>query len=796
MRIVRSKLPIFFHRRLLLAVVAGLAASVLLGAQLVVLTVVDGAELREAAERAIQRERYLPTWRGSIIDRNGVVLAEDRASWSVALPFEVISGKRAQDLARRQAQIELGLETWKSLSPEDQAAAIVGRVGAWNDLVETLYEGVARYSVVDRTELDSRVDAIRQSISRRVASVHDRQRARFEAEQDDRAGASDAIFIRRPIAEQVQAHVVVTGLTDTPAFDVRRFASELNQQAVAMLGTTGSVQPFIELIDGSMRSLPEASRTIAVDQSSLPRPLRSDEPATLLLTGVADHIIGRVRDRVLEEDLYRRPFHREEADGGVDLGGYRAAADMIGARGVEAAMEDQLRGSLGVERTNLETGEVQRAMQEPGQNVQLTIDIDLQAHVQGLLDPRFGLSRVQQFHAGWDTATGEPKGSKLPMGTPLDGAIVVLDIATGEILAMASSPTFAEGNAMGAAARSTHAPFLHRATEATYPPGSIVKPLVYVSAVTDRVVAVDETIECTGHLLPDKKDQLRCWLYKTYNATHGELDAAEAIKRSCNIYFFTLGQRMGLARMASWYRKWGLGTHLDTGLRYERMVRSNQEDGSKEWVPKSFGEGRGFVPDTDSLDSQRQRGESIMSGIGQGMVTWTPLQAANAYATLARGGVYQDATIIRDPALRASNRTGSMALDPVACAEALEGLKRAVRESGGTGHTIRYQDGQEPIFDIPGAVVWGKTGTATAPPRRVDGDGDGIFSTTPPDERIRGLDHAWFVGFAGNERDDEPRYAIAVLVEYGGSGGRVAGPIAAEVVRALQSHGYLEGGSS
>ena len=110
-----------------------------------------------------------------------------------------------------------------------------------------------------------------------------------------------------------------------------------------------------------------------------------------------------------------------------------------------------------------------------------------------------------------------------------------------------------------------------------------------------------------------------------------------------------------------------------------------------------------------------------------------------------------------------------------------------------TGITI--VGGRDLIFDIPGIRVWGKTGTATAPARRVDVNGDGILSNAPPDERKIGLDHAWFVGLAGDRADDQPRYAVAVLLEYGGSGGRVAGPLAAEGIRSLVRHGYLQGRS-
>ena len=351
---------------------------------------------------------------------------------------------------------------------------------------------------------------------------------------------------------------------------------------------------------------------------------------------------------------------------------------------------------------------------------------------------------------------------------------------------------------MDLGARTTHSPFVHRAVEAAYPPGSIVKPLVYAAAVSEGVIAPDERIECTGHLLPENPDALRCWIYKMYGATHdseeGGLDASEAICNSCNIFFYEVGRRMGLERMADWYRRWGLDEPIDVGLLHEREVRSDSSEPPR-WILRSFGEAGGMVPDDRSVPVGGRTGEAIMLGIGQGRLTWTPVQAANAYATLARGGVLRDATLIREPSLRGPRRSGSLELDPQACAEALQGLRAAVEDADGTANTIRYPEGRDPIFEVPGVVVWGKTGTATAPARRVDVDGDGAFSSQPPDERISGLDHAWFVGLAGDEDDGLPRYAIAVLVEYGGSGGRVAGPIAAEVVRALVRHGYLKGAS-
>ena len=128
---------------------------------------------------------------------------------------------------------------------------------------------------------------------------------------------------------------------------------------------------------------------------------------------------------------------------------------------------------------------------------------------------------------------------------------------------------------------------------------------------------------------------------------------------------------------------------------------------------------------------------------------------------------------------------------PPTVAESLEGLESAVTDSWGTGSRLKYGPGDyEPIFNVEPLRVWGKTGTAQAPPLVTDVDGDGVLQ---PGERIENLHHAWFVGLAG---ETDPRYAMAVFVEHGGSGGRVAGPIANQVIHALRETGHLSGGET
>jgi penicillin-binding protein 2 len=202
------------------------------------------------------------------------------------------------------------------------------------------------------------------------------------------------------------------------------------------------------------------------------------------------------------------------------------------------------------------------------------------------------------------------------------------------------------------------------------------------------------------------------------------------------------------------------------------------------------GESIGMIPNEEQLANIEGRHDvftPIIMGIGQGPIAWTPLQAANAFATLARGGEIRDAHIVRDAAaLPPDRRTGKLDMPAEACRRALEGLRQSVEEKYGTGHHIKYGDGsQEPIIAIQGMTVRGKTGTAQAPPLPLDDNGDG-----KPDRSLKGIDHAWFVGLAGL-KGAKPKYAIAVLVERGGSGGKAAGPIAGQIVQALLDEGYF-----
>ncbi len=767
-----------FHRRLLLLFGAMVLAFGVLSLQLLRLAVAQGQERRQVAEAKLDRRTYLPTYRGRIFDRNGRLLAVDRPSYDIAIQYEVINGSWELEQATRRARRESTAARWKELTPEEQTAAIEHWLPTYEAVTDEIWAAVRRHGALSAEELAARRDAIRAEVHSLAAAVWDRQRMVWERKQEERQrmtfvapGEQERVFKPQQIAEQRQAHVILSRVTDDVAFYFTRLEKRLEEE---------KWRGLIEVQDSSRREYPAPATSVLVDRSTLPGPLRTDQALEIPVTGVADHLLGALREELYPRDIEHRPFlHR--VTGEVDLGGYRYG-DNVGARGLEEAYEPLLRGERGLIIEHQDTGEIERVEPVPGRDLHLSLDIDLQCRIQAILSPQLGLTVVQPWH----------HNDLLEVGRPLNSAAVVLEVSTGEILAAVARPTIAEGRVMDALHQAIDRPYVNRATEAIYPPGSIIKPLVLVAAVEAGVHDLDQTIVCNGHYFPQNQSLARCWIYREkYNfQTHGELGATEALARSCNIYFYTLGDHLGIDLLCDWLGRFGMGQRLQCGSAYTYLDPGE--------VEHFGGEAAGSLPDQSDRERYRKEGRdraiAVSMAIGQGPLTWTPLHAANAYATLARDGVMRDANLILDPAPNRVRRGPNLDLPAALVNTALEGLRQSVEEPHGTGHHITFdeQGVREPILNAPGVTVWAKTGTAEAPPLPRDTNGNGVLDEE--DEPLAALDHAWFVGLVGPRSAARPLYAIAVLVEYGGSGGRVAGPIANQIIRALQDENYLPGG--
>lgn len=743
-----------FLRRVVLLGMASVAVLILLLAQTWRLTVDKGAAFLEIAERRTVSERWTPTVRGRILDRKGRVLAHDAPAFDVLVDYDLITGDRAEAAAARQARREHRTE-WPKLDRAGREALVAQyRVefdrqhdAMWDALADAL--GITRRQIDDRRyEIEETVEHLARSIWQRREQARARDLSR-QRELSTEVAGSEGPDLRTPIAEQRTPHIIAAAIDEATAFRVRRIV-ELYEGLT--LDSSGS------------REYPMESVIVDIDPSHLPPPVRNDPntPREIAVQGLATHILGWMRP-VYREDIEARP-RIDPNTGEVDRGHYRTG-DRAGSTGLEASQERTLRGRRGSIIRHRDTGVEEVTPPIPGRDVTLTIDAALQARIQAAMDPALGIARVQEWHK---SKQGFPP---MGLGAAMIGAAVVIDIDTADILAMVTTPSF-DRAALSADPASIWedpilAPWVNRAVGKPYAPGSPIKPLILCAACTAGVHSVARHITCTGHLLPNEPGKFRCWVYKQFNTTHsdqlgGPLNAVQAIAVSCNIYFYTLGRALGPAHLPDWLARFGIGQTMDLGVGAEYPgVAAAHADGT----PISIG-------------------EAILIGIGQGPVAWTPVQAADVYATIARGGMRLAPHILRD----SPPKPDDLHLDPGAIDAVFEGLRAGIEDDTGTSNHIYYPmpDGatiKEDIVTVPGLSVMGKTGTATASPlmgKRPDGT-TGV---------LRSGDHAWMVALVGEE-GAAPRFAIAVILEYAGSGGRAAGPIMNQVIWALRDEGYL-----
>jgi penicillin-binding protein 2 len=419
----------------------------------------------------------------------------------------------------------------------------------------------------------------------------------------------------------------------------------------------------------------------------------------------------------------------------LELPGFR-----IGKAGVEKIHDLALRGSGGSSQVEVNAfgrviRELDRQEGQPGSEISLTIDLGLQRMVSKRLNGQ-------------------------------SAASVVMDIQTGDILAMASTPGF-DPNAFNRGLKTSEwndlvsnpmAPLTNKTIAGRYSPGSTFKMIVLLAALEKGVITPSSKIFCSGVTeLGDAR--FHCW--KKHG--HGNVDATSAISQSCDVYFYEIARRTGIDRIAAMAKRMGLGEKLGIDLPGERA---------------------GLVPTRKwkrgAMDAPWHQGETLIAGIGQGYLLVTPLQLAVMTARLVNGGLAVTPRLTKTPEGGGadSNDGKTTAFESLNLPKShldlvVNAMSDVMNSAYGTARKSRIED--------PDMAMGGKTGTVQV--RRISKAERESGVVKNKDLPWKYRDHALFVGFAPIH---DPRYAVSVVVEHGGGGSSVAAPIARDILLEAQ----------
>jgi penicillin-binding protein 2 len=440
------------------------------------------------------------------------------------------------------------------------------------------------------------------------------------------------------------------------------------------------------------------------------------------------HVVGYVA-AVSEQELTGDPL--------LELPDFR-----IGKSGVEKSQDGRLRGTAGTSQVEVNAfgrvvRELARVPGRPGQGVVTGLDMALQDFMTRRCSAEQSVSSV------------------------------LLDAATGDVLALVSSPSF---DPVPFSAGLTPAiwqelsndprkPLSNKVIAGVYPPGSTFKPVVAAAALAAGVVTPETTFTCPGYLAFGDAT-FHCWRH----GGHGTLRLRDAIKKSCDVFFYETARRVGIDRLATMARRFGFGSALGLDIPGERPGLIP----SREWKLAATG-------------AAWSQGETLIAGIGQGSVLATPLQLATMVARLVTGRAVSP-RIVRDGLMPpggdpAPPEFPSLGIHPHTLALVLDGMNAVVNEQGGTAYAARITE--------PGFWMGGKSGTSQV--RHISEHEREHGLRKPRQIPWKDRDHALFVAFAPV---GAPRYVCATVVEHGGASGgggsAVAAPICRDVLREAQ----------
>tara|TARA_R110002072_G_scaffold303099_1_gene493579 strand:+ start:345201 stop:347576 length:2376 start_codon:yes stop_codon:yes gene_type:complete len=551
-------------------------------------------------------------------------------------------------------------------------------------------------------------------------------------------------------------------ITVREEFDYHVIAENLPYEKVAAVVTRPELYPGVDFEMRTERDYPEGS--------------------------LAAHIVG-TRQPVDDEDVKQLAAAANDETVRALKVSELQAGDRTGRTGVERSYDRYLRGQRGLERIVSNSAgeiilrEVVRQAQ-PGADIDLALIEPLQRHAEALLDKATSSSPIEWFPEGSDESATQAQralAESVATSRPTGGCLVAINIHSGQLLCAAAAPRFDLRLLVNhneelwlALQRDKRSPMYPRVTSMAIAPGSVFKTLTAIAGLENGTLDPEESVFCRGYLKTPQRH--RCYIYRHYGVGHSDVSLVDALCKSCNVYFYTVGQKMTAGPLVAWSDRLGFGRPTGIDLPFEsggHLPRPSPEQTIKlanyEEPASGLEAGDGQAPPSPWYD-----GDTLGLAIGQSRLSVTPLQIVRLMAAVATGGDMPTPRVVR--AIRSLDSSGQTPTEilinsqkervPLS-ARTLKyvraGLEEVVASRGGTGYRNVF---------MKEVSIAGKTGTA---------------------ETGSGRDHGWFAGYVPAE---EPQIAFVAVLEHGGSGGSVAGPLAKSLVEEMLRLGLIIPGSA
>lgn len=698
---------------------------------------------------------------------DGRELARDVATYELKIHYRWLEEPADGLWLRRRARERLSKEERSDRERVDAAQqdVLAERQRMWTRLASAIGISDEEFAL-RRAAIQQRVERIVQLVERN----RDRRTAELtEAERLKQENQSEGQTLLDTVWERLRTELTTSPkrrrrepVTVREEFDYHVIAEDLSYAKVAAVVTRPELYPGLDFEMRTERDYPMG--TLAAHIVGTRQPIDDDEVAEL----------------TSEFDDDRHSLSRAEEF---------KVGDRTGRTGVERSYDRYLRGQRGLERIVSNSAgeiilrEVVRQPQ-PGADIDLAIVEPLQRHVESLLDKATDTEPIKWFPEGSPESKQQVQRITARAGDtaskPTGGCIVAINIHSGQVLCAAAAPRFDlrllvnhNEELWQALQNDQRSPMFPRVTNMAIAPGSVFKTLTAIAGLENGTLDPEKPVFCRGYLKTPQRH--RCYIYRHYGVGHSDMTLVDALCKSCNVYFYTVGSEMNAGPLVAWSERLGFGRPSGIDLPFESGGHLPRPNPASTITLANYEQDATASNPMQTTDTQTDPSEPWYDGdtlglaIGQSRLAVTPLQIARLMAAVATGGRLPAPRVVR--AITPHGASGNPAstvlvqspkeqvvISPRTWKYVREGLEQVVASRGGTGHRTVF---------MKEVSIAGKTGTA---------------------ETGTGRDHGWFAGYVPAE---DPQIAFVAVLEHGGSGGRVAGPLAKSLVEEMLRLGLI-----